>query len=147
MDEGVDQTLGNRDKAILLMNVNTFINRIVLPHLRSLELNKIGGSGGVKTSPSRMWMRERRPFWSSAIPDTERYAFCSNLVSQDYTIVNPETLQVVALAVRERLRLSPAEFEYPLRLKSNDNCAMDDEEAERLINIFDKVGKIWETQL
>ena len=67
-------------------------------------------------------------------------------------VAKPYTCQSGNIASRcsrglERLALSPAEFKYSFRLKSNDNCAMDDEEAERLINIFDKAGKIRETQL
>lgn len=65
-------SLSYRDKATLLTNVNSFVNNTVLPQLKTLKSNKIGGLCGVTIPPSRVRSRDMRLSWPSKIANTDR---------------------------------------------------------------------------
>lgn len=130
--------LSNRDKAILLTHVNTFVNQTVLPQLNTLQSSKLGGIIGMTIPPIRVWKRDKRLSWPARTSNTNRYVFCHNEISQEYIWVDPKTLQVVLLQNWECSGYYPPEFEYPYWRKARDEWMNNDDEVDRLILFLDK---------
>ena len=111
--------LDEDDRAKLRENVENFIQNKVLPQLQSLKSNTLGGLSGVVIPPQRVDSSVRNPqYWKPKISEIEKYTFCHNDLAQQNIMVDPETLEPVAIIDWEYSGFYPPGFELLLYRKT-----------------------------
>ncbi|MCJ1274969.1 hypothetical protein MMC21_002768 [Puttea exsequens] len=109
--------LADNERDILARNVTTFVEEIVLPQLRNLRSNKLGGLCGHVLPCPLISDGHKRRFESRTIP-REEYVFCHGDLAKRNIMVNRQSLQPVAVVDWEYAGFYPRVFEeeYWIRL-------------------------------
>ena len=86
--------------------------------------------------PARITARDKREFWPEKSSSKIEYVFCHNDLAQHNIMVDPKTLQVVAVLDWESSGFYPADFEAPLWLRPYYERVDDTTETDRLIRFL-----------
>ncbi|KAL9125970.1 MAG: hypothetical protein Q9217_004900 [Psora testacea] len=129
------------DKPRALRQVDAFIRDCVLPQLHTLKSRRIGSLIGFVIPPTRVIERDNREFWLNKSSSKDQYVFCHNDLAQHNIMVDPETLQVVAILDWESSGFYPPDFEAPLWLRPYYERVDDAAEIDRLIEFLVGLGE------
>ena len=124
------------DKARATRQADVFIRNHVLPQLHTLKSRRLGSLIGLIIPPTRIIERDRRELWLEKPSSKVQYVFCHNDLAQHNIMVDPKTLEVVAILDWESSGFYPAEFEAPLWLKPYYERVDDTAEIDRLIRFL-----------
>ncbi|KAL8992592.1 MAG: hypothetical protein Q9169_006979 [Polycauliona sp. 2 TL-2023] len=131
--------LTNQDKALLVANVDAFMETIVFPQLNELRSKTMGQLAGVIFYPPRC---ERvfgvnHPNGVRAGParqaSTERYTFCHNDLARQNIIIASDSLEVKCIIDWEYAGFFPPGFEFPYWRYSLQEIILWDEDPEGII--------------
>ncbi|KAI0395401.1 kinase-like protein [Xylariaceae sp. FL0594] len=103
---------------------------------KTLTFNRLGGPSGIVIPPYRVLRRtepETDHQWRRLKPsDQKEYVFCHNDLSQQYVIVDPDTLKINAIIDWEYAGFYPASFEWPFYTRLGPSVAVKDEVDDSL---------------
>ena len=133
---GVLLTEMGEDKAEAAENAKNYITSTVLPQLASLKSNRSGNLNGVVIPPSRIWGKDKRPWWAPRISDAQDFVFCHNDLSQHNIMMDPITLEVAAIIDWEYSGFYLPEFEAPLWTKHFKDPGYHDIDAHKLDDLI-----------
>ena len=129
------------DKPRAHQQVDAFVRDYVLPQLHALKSRHIGSLIGFVIPPTRVVESDSREIWPSKTSSKDQYVFCHNDLSQHNIMVDPKTLQVLAILDWESSGFYPPEFEAPLWLRPYDERVYDAAEINRLIGFLEAPGE------
>lgn len=135
MDELLDgDELSNKEKALLMRNVESFMNDILFPQLTRLRSRTMGQLAGVIFFPPRC-DRTHMPDHPNGVraeparqASTERYTCCHNDLARGNIAVDPHSLEVKYILDWEYAGFFPPGFEFPYwRYSLKDYCKWDND--------------------
>jgi tRNA A-37 threonylcarbamoyl transferase component Bud32 len=133
------ETLDNIDpdkKNEALANVDKFLREIVLPQLQGLRSCTLGNLVGLVIPADRVTEKDKRRDWQRKTAPSEKYVLCHNDLAQHNIMVDPETLQPVAILDWEYAGYYPPEVEACLWHKPYNEQVIDEKETLALLEFF-----------
>lgn len=133
------ETLDNiepHDKAEAVENVDKFLQQIVLPQLQELRSSRLGSLVGPVIPPLRVTDRDKRPFWPSKVAASDEYVFCHNDLAQHNIMVDPKTLQPLAILDWEYSGFYPPGFESYLWYRPYNEQVVDEQHTSHLLKLL-----------
>ncbi|KAL8847564.1 MAG: hypothetical protein Q9215_004061 [Flavoplaca cf. flavocitrina] len=106
------------ERANPVLNAERFITTTVIPQLQSLKSHTMGAVIGTVILPDRITSRDDREKWRVRSECTSKFSFCHNNLAQHNTLIDPDTLQVIAIIDWEVSGFYNPEFEAPLWAKA-----------------------------
>ena len=142
LTDALEKVTGD-DKSRLLKNVEHFVMDVVLPQLQSPRSTTLGGLCGVVIPPVRVTRIDKRQWWPPKTSQIDRYCFCHSDLAQQNILLDPKTLEPVALIDGEYSGFYPPTFESPLwkkHFKQNHKDSYAGKDRDRLIALLDEPG-------
>jgi hypothetical protein len=128
--------------------VDKFLQQTVLPQLQALRSCTLGSLVGPVIPPVRVTDTDKRSFWPPKTAASDEYVFCHNDLAQHNIMVDPKTLQPLAILDWEYSGYYPPEFESRLWYKPYNEQVVDEQDTSQLLIFLRRVigteaGLLW----
>jgi serine/threonine protein kinase len=124
-----------KDKARAMANVERYLTEVVLPQLHKLRSARLGQLQDIVFPPPCISLRDRRRSWPRRYAaGGEMFVYCHNDLGQQNILVDPRTLEVVAIIDWEYSGFFPASYERWLWRRPSLTRFMNPFESSRMRN-------------